>query len=115
MAALVPFWTQLLNENPDNSTATISFGLYMILTNFSLLGIWMYATGNQCLVDRDLDKRTIKVFTKIILIGSALVAIVIALALFEAMLGWLLFIPAAYFISVTAWGRHRPRSKKSGQ
>jgi uncharacterized membrane protein len=111
-ASLVPFWTEVLNLNEGIFRVILSYGLYMIFTFFVLLVILEYSTRGYRLVDRDIDERTISVLKKVILIGSSIVAIGVVFSYFTPYAGYLLFVAGSFFVITTAYGRHRPQSKK---
>ncbi len=122
LAALVPFSTKVLEVNdvlfsgPDSewTTAGLFFTAMTIGTILLLLVIWQYATSGYRLVDADLDKRTVKVMKRVILIGVGIMSIGTILAFFFPLAGWLGFVALAYMIVMTARGRHsRPLSQAS--
>ena len=110
-ASLVPFWTRMLNENPGIYRVILYYGVFMIVTFFILLAIWIYATRGYRLVDRDIDKRTISVLKKVILIGSSIVALGVAVSYVTLWAGYLFWVAGAFFVITTAIGRHRSKSK----
>jgi uncharacterized membrane protein len=111
-ASLVPFWTEVLNSNEGIFRVILSYGSYMIFTFFVLLVILEYATRGYRLVDRDIDTRTISILKKVILIGSSIVAIGVVFSYFTPYAGYLLFVAGSFFVITTAYGRHKPQSKK---
>jgi uncharacterized membrane protein len=110
-ASLVPFWTRMLNENPGVYRVILYYGVFMILTFFILLAIWIYATSSFRLVNRDIDVRTISVLKKVILIGTLIVAIGVACSYITLWAGYIFFVAGAFFVITTAYGRHRSKSK----
>ena len=110
-ASLVPFWTEVLNINEGIFHVILSYGVYMIFTFFILLLILEYATRGQRLVDRDIDKLTISVLKKVILIGSFIVTIGVVFSYFTPYAGYLFFVAGSFFVITTAYGRHKPQSK----
>ncbi len=110
-ASLVPFWTRILNENPAVYRVILYYGSFMIVTFFILLAIWIYATKRYRLVDRNIDKRTVSVLKKVIIIGSFIVAFGVAVSYITAWAGYIFWVAGAFFVITTAYGRHRPRAK----
>ena len=122
LAALVPFSTKVLEVNdvlfsgPDSewTTAGLFFTAMTIGTILLLLGMWQYATSSYRLVNADLDRRTIYVIKRVILIGVSIMTIGTLLSFFFPLAGWLGFVALAYMIVVTARGRFsRPLSQVS--
>ncbi len=111
-ASLVPFWTEVLNLNEGIFHVILSYGMYMIFTFFVLLVILEYATRDYRLVDRNIDKRTISVLKKVILIGSFIVTIGVVFSYFTPYAGYLLLVAGSFFVIATAYARHKPQSKK---
>jgi uncharacterized membrane protein len=113
--SLVPFWTEVLNSNEGIFRVILSYGIYMIFTFFVLLVILEYATRDYRLIDRDIDTRTISILKKVILIGSSIVAIGVLFSHFTPYAGYLLLVAGSFFVITTAYGRHRPQSKKKAK
>jgi uncharacterized membrane protein len=103
-ASLVPFWTAFNNENIDDPEAVAYYGVGMIMTNLSLLAIWLYATWNHRLVPKDLERRTMMSMVTIILVGTIIVAICSLGNVYLEGLGYGLFLGAVWFIYMTARG-----------
>ncbi len=105
--SLVPFWTRMLNENPGIYSVILYYGVFMIMTFFILFVIWIYATSGFRLVNRDIDKRSISVLKKVLLIGSFIVALGTALSYITLWAGYIFWVAGAFFVITTAYGRHR--------
>ena len=113
-AAAVPFTTAVLRVNrsltPGVQTASPMPWVFNagseIITILILLGIWQYATGKRRLVDRDIDRRVVRVFKKIILIGLSIMLVGFILSFFIPLASLLAAVSALYVIFVTARARH---------
>jgi uncharacterized membrane protein len=116
LASLVPFWTQVLNYN-EAGLITLYYSFYMIVTFFVLLSILYYATIGDRLVDRNIDKHTVSVLKRILLVGSfivTVVAVVIYLAhAFSPWIGPLFLVPGAFFVITTIYVTRRPKKSKN--
>jgi len=106
IAALVPFWTSVLNTN-EGFLARAYYGSYMVLTNLILLVMWVYATRGYRLVSQDIDERVVSFLKKVILVGSFMIALVILAAYIDIRLAYLFYVPAAFFIIATARGPYK--------
>jgi uncharacterized membrane protein len=110
-SSMVPFWTRVLNLGDKASVSSeylaFYFGLYMIIVNLILLGLWQFATTNKYLVGRDFDMRIIPPFKKVIIIGTIIVAISSIGGIIYPMIGFFLFAAAAWFLITTIYGPHK--------
>ena len=79
----------------------------MISVNLILLGLWKFATTNKYLVGRDFDTSIVPAFTKVIIIGSIIVAISSIGAIFYPIMGFFLLAGAAWFLVTTIYGLHK--------
>ncbi len=77
------------------------------MTMLTLLVIWMYATRGNRLVSPNIDERIPPVLTKTILVGAIIVAASSIGELFITGVGYLLFLAAAWFIYMTAYGHKK--------
>jgi uncharacterized membrane protein len=85
----------------------------MVVTFFVLLSILYYATVGYRLVDRDINKKSILILKRILLIGSFMMAVVAVSSYFFPPAAILLYVPAAFFIIATIYASHRPRKTKT--
>lgn len=105
-ASMVPFWTAFQVENGERPEAIAYYGVAMISTFLTLLAIWVYATWGNRLVADSVPRRVVRRMITVIAIGSIMVlAFSFGNMAFPGM-GFLLFVPAAWFIYWSAWG-HR--------
>jgi uncharacterized membrane protein len=113
-AALVPFSTAVLRVNEalapgahlGNSAPWIFFAGSTLVTILILLGIWQYATGSHRLVAPDIDKRVVKVFKNIILIGVGIMIVGFVLSLFIPLASIISTVAMVFMIVITARARH---------
>ncbi len=111
-AAMVPFWTEVLNTNYENPDGGRIYALFMILTFLSLLAIWEYATWKRRLVAEDLDKAIISDMKKIILVGVCIITLVEVGTYINPNIGYLLYAGAVWFLITTSRGCRIPSFKK---
>ena len=112
-ASLVPFWTQVLLYSDLPKTAFSYYCIYMVVTFLILLSILYYATFGYRLVDPDVDKPTISILKRIILIGT-LMMVIVALSSYYSVHTWignLVVVPAAFFIISTIYISRRTRKQ----
>jgi uncharacterized membrane protein len=62
--SLIPFSSDLLGEYPFNRVAAIIFGINMLAIWLIISGSWRYATRNNRLVNKDLDKGLVDQISK---------------------------------------------------
>jgi len=65
----IPFSTSLLQDYPWPPTAVRVYGANLIANGLLLLSIWLYATGQRRLVDKDLDPHIIATARNRTLVG----------------------------------------------
>jgi uncharacterized membrane protein len=115
-ASLVPFWTRVLNEPPEGkeffspfgaNLGSVYYGAFMVFTFIVLIGLWFYATKDHRLVDSDIDKRSISVLYKVIIVGATIVGLVTIGMYFVPPIGNLLWVAGVWFIGSTIYARHR--------
>ncbi len=111
-SSMVPFWTRVINlgsdaPHPHPDFLTFFFGAHIVFFNLILLALWKFATTDKYLVGRKFNSRIVPAFTKVIIIGSVLVAIAAVGSIFIPAIGYLLFIAAAFFLVTTVYGPHK--------
>ncbi len=112
-AALVPFSAKVMSENnvllaTTNSEMNAAYGFFTITTIasiLSLLAMWQYATRGYRLVDPDIDPRIIPMISRIILVGTAVNVLGVALSTFIPWAGYIGFIAMVYMIFMTVRGK----------
>jgi uncharacterized membrane protein len=122
LASMVPFSTKVLSLNEallpraqgESNASTAFFAITTIATILVLLVIWQYATRGYRLVDRDIDRRIVPAFTKVILTGVVISAIGMAFSYVVSWAGLLGLVALAYMVIATAYGRYRPVEGKTG-
>lgn len=112
-AALVPFSAKVMSENnillaTTNSEMNAAYGFFTITTIASiltLLAMWQYATRGYRLVDPDIDERIIPTISRIILVGTTVNVLGVALSTKIPWTGYIGFIAMVYMIFMTARGK----------
>jgi len=74
---LIPFSTALLGSYPTHQGAVVLYATNLILVGLVLFIHWHYATFQHALVDPDLDPELIRLASRRILMGPALLALAI--------------------------------------
>jgi uncharacterized membrane protein len=112
-AALVPLATKVNNAYEYQSQfGTLFYTLTTVISILLLLVMWIYATRGYRLVDKNLDKKTIKFVTNTIIIGTAIYLISIVGSYIISEIGYLAYVSLVYMIIATAYGDHIPFSKR---
>lgn len=119
-AALVPFSAKVMSENKvllatNNSEMNAAYGFFTITTIASiltLLAMWQYATRSYRLVDPDIDERIIPTISRIIIVGTAINVLGVALSTLIPWAGYIGFIALVYMIFFTARGKFSLESQK---
>ena len=97
---LIPFSTALVGSYPTHQVSVILYTTNLVLVGLALFVHWHYATSRRVLVDQNLDPVLIRLASRRILIGPALLALAIAFS-FVSTLGSLALcglVPLFYII-----------------
>jgi uncharacterized membrane protein len=114
LVSMVPFWMAFNTKNIDVIEETmVPMSTAMIITFISLLIIWLYATSGNRLVSLDFDIRVKNGYSKIILIGAAIMGVAIVVGQFSSgIFGIFSLWIAVWFIYMTAHGYKRYHKDK---
>ncbi len=98
--SLIPFSTGLVGSYPTHQVSVILYATNLVLVGLALFAHWHYAISRRVLVDQNLDPVLIRLASRRILIGPALLALAIAFS-FVSTLGSLALcglVPLFYII-----------------
>jgi uncharacterized membrane protein len=89
--ALLPFTTALLGRYPDEAAAVIVYALHLEALGLSQYAHWVYVLRHPALVHAPIDAQTERAATIRILLGPAMWAVAMLLALVSPRLGYAVF------------------------
>lgn len=81
--ALIPFSASLLGENLTHNSATIFYGVNLLITGVIQYVHWEYITQKNRLIDKNLDRRLVRAVQKIFLLLPLTYAIAIEVSFFS--------------------------------
>ena len=97
---LIPFSTGLVGSYPTHQVAVVLYASNLILVGLVLFIHWRYATSRRVLVDRDLDPVLIRLASRRILMGPAILALAIVFSFVSTPGGLVLcgLVPVFYIV-----------------
>jgi uncharacterized membrane protein len=93
LVAFLPFPTAVLGRNQDEPVAAVIYAVTLTLLNLASATIWWYATRGHRLVDRDLDRHTVKKRFTRLAIGTLVFLVSIPVALWQPYVAEIMWLP----------------------
>lgn len=104
--AFIPFSASLIGKDGRYHSASVVYGINLLLTGIVQYGHWWYATSGHRLIDVEVDSRLIRRVRRVTLIVPLTYLVAIIVSLFNTRLALLMYaiIPALYIRRVRGSG-----------
>jgi uncharacterized membrane protein len=109
----LPFPTAIVGKYPLQQSSVVIYGCTVILTGLALEALWLYATIDFRLVDKDISPQLIRTATKKNMTGPIIYICSIGISFFSISVSLLLFllVPIVYILYRSSLGTEEKQQK----